>query len=151
MIARTKTRTPKTRFAIYAVGGSASINSQPRACREFIAARGGTIADGTIFTDAMPGGTMFKALATGADLAALRGEIHAKPRRIDMLVVDKMTRLAGDINDGERLFHRLLAGTDVLCATADGRATFGPFVGLRPTRQRLPGKARSARKPASTR
>lgn len=114
------------RVAIYARYSSdlqrpASIDDQVRRCTEYVLQHGGKVEPNLVFSDAA---------TSGASLARdgferLMSLVRQKPRRVDVVVVEDMSRVTRDFADAAHLFRELRYLDVVLLGVADGIDTSG--------------------------
>lgn len=107
----------------------ASIDDQVRRCRDFVSAAGGTVRDDMVFVDRAMSGA-------GGDRPRYESLIRmatAKPREVDVIVVEDLSRLsraAADLLTLQRLFEfaqvRLVGVADHIdTASSHSKLTFG--------------------------
>src|SRR5688572_12885069 len=109
------------RVAVYARYSSslqreASIEDQVRRCHAFIQEHGGAVNDALIFTDAATSGASLQRPGFEKMMAI----VSAKPRGVDVVVTEDLTRVSRDFADSAGLFRRLQYLGVPLIGIADG-------------------------------
>lgn len=94
----------------------ASIEDQVRRCTEWIVFHGGTVNPDLVFMDHAVSG---KSLVRD-ELRRLLDLAYAKPRRLDVIVVEDVSRLSRDLADSTDLFRKLQFVGVQLVGIADG-------------------------------
>lgn len=109
------------RVAIYARFSSlnqreASIDDQVRRCREHIQQQGGMVEDALIFTDSAVSG----ASLDRRGFEEMMRLVDARPRLVDAIVTEDLSRITRDFADAAALFKRLQYVDVPLLGVADG-------------------------------
>lgn len=99
----------------------ASIEDQVRRCTEYVAERGGQIEPSLVFSDAAKSG----ASLNREGFERLMRAVRERPRRIDAIVVEDMSRVTRDLADATQLFRELRFLEVPLIGVADGVDTSG--------------------------
>jgi len=99
----------------------ASIDDQVRRCSAFIVDRGGTVSSELVFSDAAKSGASLA--RSGFD--QLMALVRRRPRGIDAIVVEDMSRVTRDLADATQLFRELRYLDVPLIGVADGVDTSG--------------------------
>lgn len=109
------------RIAIYARYSSdnqseASIEDQVYRCQKWIEQRGGAVRDELIHADYALSG----ASAHRPQLQALLEKVEAKPRGVDVIVMEDVSRLARDLADSAAIYKRVRFCDVTIIGIADG-------------------------------
>ncbi|HVY31269.1 MAG TPA: recombinase family protein [Polyangiaceae bacterium] len=99
----------------------ASIEDQVRRCTEYVAERGGQVEPSLVFSDAAKSG----ASLNREGFERLMRAVRERPRRIDAIVVEDMSRVTRDLADATQLFRELRFLEVPLIGVADGVDTSG--------------------------
>jgi site-specific DNA recombinase len=109
------------RVAIYAryssmLQSEASIDDQVRRCSDFVVRAGGAVDAQLIFTDAATSGASLERVA----FERMMGLLQARPRRIDVIVTEDLSRISRDFADAAHVFKQLRFFDVPLIGVADG-------------------------------
>lgn len=109
------------RVAIYARYSStlqkeASIEDQVRRCGEYVTRAGGTVQPELIFIDAATSG----ASLDRAGFERMMRLVRARPKRIDAIVTEDLSRISRDFADAAQVFKQLQYDQVPLIGVADG-------------------------------
>jgi site-specific DNA recombinase len=99
----------------------ASIDDQVRRCSEYVEERGGRVAPELVFSDAAKSGASL--LRNGFE--QLMRLVRQRPRGVDAIVVEDMSRVTRDLADASHLFRELRYLDVPLVGVADGVDTSG--------------------------
>jgi site-specific DNA recombinase len=99
----------------------ASIDDQVRRCSEYVAERGGKVASELVFSDAAKSGASL--VRNGFE--QLMKLVRQRPRGVDAIVVEDMSRVTRDLADASHLFRELRYLDIPLVGVADGVDTSG--------------------------
>jgi len=99
----------------------ASIDDQVRRCREYVEERGGKVALELVFSDAAKSGASL--VRNGFE--QLMKLVRQRPRGVDAIVVEDMSRVTRDLADASHLFRELRYLDVPLVGVADGVDTSG--------------------------
>lgn len=115
------THFPGKRVAIYArysstLQSEASIDDQVRRCNEFVRRAGGIVDAELIFKDAATSGASLER----AGFEQMMALVRARPRRIDAIVTEDLSRISRDFADAAQVFKYLQYAQVPLIGVADG-------------------------------
>jgi len=99
----------------------ASIEDQVRRCSQFVEERGGTVNGELVFSDAAKSGASL--VRNGFE--QLMALVRQRPRGVDAIVVEDMSRVTRDLADASQLFRELRYLEVPLVGVADGVDTSG--------------------------
>jgi len=99
----------------------ASIEDQVRRCKEYVEQLGGKVSDEYVFSDAAKSG----ASLVRDGFEHLMELVRRRPRRVDAIVVEDMSRVTRDQADAAHLFRELRYLNVALVGVADGVDTSG--------------------------